>query len=149
MANETMLALGAFRFSIDTAAYQQLERQSSYKWEEVERFGQAPLMQYCGYDSETISLQGTILPEYKGGLGQMSQMRVQASLGISLPLVSGTGNYFGLWVIESINEAQEVFWANGTPRKINFQINLKKYAEVTLKIGPFNVSASGLLGSLQ
>jgi hypothetical protein len=83
MANDTMLALGAFRFSISTAAYQQLERQSSYKWEEVERFGQAPLMQYCGYDSETISLQGTILPEYKGGLGQMSQMRVQASLGIA------------------------------------------------------------------
>ena len=149
MANDTMLALGAFRFSISTAAYQQLERQSSYKWEEVERFGQAPLMQYCGYDSETISLQGTILPEYKGGLGQMSQMRVQASLGIALPLVTGTGNYYGLWVVESITEAQEVFWSNVQPRKIDFQINLKKYAEVTLKIGPFNVSASGLLGSLQ
>jgi phage protein U len=148
MANDTMLALGAFRFSISTAAYQQLERQSSYKWEEVERFGQAPLMQYCGYDSETISLQGTILPEYKGGLGQMSQIRVQASLGIALPLVTGTGNYYGLWVVESVNEAQEVFWSNGTPRKIDFQINLKKYAEVTLKIGPFNVSVSGLLGSL-
>lgn len=149
MANDTMLALGAFRFSISTAAYQQLERQSSYKWEEVERFGQPPLMQYCGYDSETISLKGTILPEYKGGLGQMSQMRVQASLGIALPLVTGTGNYYGLWVVESITEAQEVFWSNGQPRKIDFQINLKKYAEVTLKIGPFNVSASGLLGSLR
>jgi phage protein U len=52
-------------------------------------------------------------------------------------------------VVESITEAQEVFWSNGQPRKIDFQINLKKYAEVTLKIGPFNVSASGLLGSLQ
>jgi phage protein U len=135
MANDTMLALGAFRFSISTAAYQQLERQSSYKWEEVERFGQAPLMQYCGYDSETISLQGTILPEYKGGLGQMSQMRVQASLGIALPLVTGTGNYYGLWVVESITEAQEVFWSNGQPRKIDFQINLKKYLNYLSTMG--------------
>ncbi|NBR48803.1 phage tail protein [bacterium] len=149
MANDTMLALGSFRFSISTAAYQQLERQSSYKWEEVERFGQAPLMQYCGYDSETISLQGTILPEYKGGLGQMSQMRIQAARGIPLPLVTGTGFFFGLWVIEAINEAQEIFWSNGQPRKIGFQIALKKYDKISLKIGPFNVSTSGLLGSLQ
>lgn len=143
-----MMALGAFRFCIDTAAYQDLRRESSYNWMEQERIGSTPLLQYTGQGSDSITLDGVIYPETKGGSGQISLMRLQADLGLPLPLISGTGNYFGLWCIAGIREGQEIFWANGRPRKQTFSIALKKYGELTLKIGPFNVSASGLLGAI-
>jgi len=142
------MALGAFRFSLDTAAYQKLQRDTEFAWKEIERFGQAPLMQFCGPGADEISLTGVIFPGYRGGSGQISQMRLQAALGVQLPLVSGLGNYFGLWCVGSISEGQEVFWADGSFRKQEFTVTLKKYGEITLKVGGFNVSASGLLGAI-
>jgi phage protein U len=89
-----------------------------------------------------------ILPEFKGGVGQINQLRTQAGLGLPLPLISGRGNYFGLFVVGSIHEGQTVFWPDGTPRRVEFSVTIKKYNEIGLKIGNFNVSASGLLGAL-
>lgn len=146
--NFVMMALGAFRFALDTAAYQTLVRNTNYSWAAFERFRLAPLHQFTGQSSDTIQLDGTILPGFKGGLAQINLMRAQADLGLPLPLVTGRGAYLGLWVIESISEHQEVFWPDGTPRKIDFSIALKKYNEPTIKVGGFNVSASGLLAAI-
>lgn len=142
------MALGAFRFSLDTAAYQKLQRDTEFAWQPIERFGQAPLMQFCGPGTDEISLAGVIFPGFRGGSGQISQMRLQAALGIALPLVSGMGNYFGQWCVAAISEGQEVFWADGSFRKQEFTVTLRKYGEITLKVGGFNISASGLLGAI-
>jgi uncharacterized protein len=145
---EIMMALGAFRFSLDTAAYQQLTRETSYSLPEHARTGKEPILQFTGKGSDTISLQGTILPGFKGGTGQVSQMRIQADLGIPLTLISGTGNFFGLWYVQSISEQQEIFWPDGSFRKQGFTVDLKKYGELTISVGGFSVSASGLLGAI-
>lgn len=146
--NFVMMALGAFRFALDTAAYQSLERESSYTWASHERFGAGPLHQFTGPGTDTIRMEGMILPYFRGGTGQIQQMRTQAETGIPLSLITGRGTYMGLWVVESISEKQEIFWADGTPRKLEFTIALKKYNEPTIKIGNFNVSASGLLAAI-
>lgn len=146
--NFVMLALGAYRFSLDTAAYQQFSRETQYNWPEQERTGLGPLLQHTGPGSDSITLQGVILPEFKGGTGQLSLMRGQADLGVPLPLISGRGNYFGLFVIASIHEGQTVFWPDGTPRRVEFTVTLKKYNEISMKVGNYNVSVSGLLGAL-
>lgn len=146
--NFVMMALGAFRFALSTAAYQSLERETAFTWASHERFGSGPLHQFTGPGSDTIRMEGMILPHFKGGLGQVQQMRSQAEIGLPLSLVTGRGTYLGLWVVESISEKQEIFWADGTPRKIEFTIALKKYNEPTIKIGNFNVSASGLLAAI-
>ena len=146
--NFVMLALGAYRFSLDTAAYQTFSRETQYNWPEQERTGLGPLLQHTGPGTDSITLQGVILPEFKGGVGQINQLRTQAGLGLPLPLISGRGNYFGLFVVGSIHEGQTVFWPDGTPRRVEFSVTIKKYNEIGLKIGNFNVSASGLLGAL-
>jgi phage tail protein len=148
MQKFVMMALGVYRFALATAAYQQLNRQCNYHWSKHARVGKGPLKQYMGEEDDQISLSGVIFPEFRGGTGQVAQMRLQAGLGLPLPLISGVGNYLGLWVITSIGEGQEIFWADGKPRKIEFQLNLEKYNELTVKILGHNVSASGLLGSI-
>jgi len=135
-----MMILGAYRFCISNAAYQSLARATEYKWEEQQRLGADPAMQFIGNGTETITLEGTIYPQFKGGLRQITLMRVEAGLGVPLLLISGNGQAFGRWCITSINETQTVFMKDGTPRKIVFSMTLKRYGEEKQR---------GLLGIVQ
>lgn len=96
---EAMLALGDYRFSLDTSAYQQFERQATYNWPEQARLGNAPALQFTGRGGETIHLSGIIYPFFKGGLSQVQSMRAMAGKGKALQLVSGVGDNLGRWVI--------------------------------------------------
>jgi phage protein U len=123
-----MMALGAYRFKIDTAAYQQLQQTTEYRWESQERIGRHPAMQFIGAGHTTIKLDGIIYPHFKSaGINQIEAMRAQAGLGIPLTLVSGYGKIFGLFVIMSVDETQTYHIANGAPRKQEFSIELKSY----------------------
>ena len=130
---DVMLALGNFRFSLDTAAYNELQRSTGFTWADQARIGTNPALQFTGKEAETINLKGLIIPEYKGGLGQLKDMRKIGHEGKPLKLVSGTGEYLGEWVITNITETQNVFGQAGTPRKVEFGIALKRYDDPTLK----------------
>lgn len=118
------MALGPYRFSVATAAYQQLERSSSWRWAAVDRVGARPVQQYIGPGDDTITLDGTIYPYYSGGLGQVSEMRALAGGGESLLMVDGTGRVWGKFCITEVRETQTTFFAGGQPRKIDFTISL-------------------------
>ena len=135
-----MMLLGAYRFCIGNAAYQSLARSSEYKWEEQKRLLGEPAMQFMGAGAETITLEGVVYPQFRGGLRQVALMRAQAGLGIPLMLISGNGNAFGRWCITAVNETQAFFLKDGTARKIAFTLTLKKYGEE---------KQAGLLGIVQ
>jgi phage protein U len=124
-----MMILGNYRFSIDSAAYQTFARSSEYRWEELKRIGKESAMQFLGNGTDTITLEGTIYPLYRGGIGQIEHMRSEAGQGIPLMLISGNGTAFGRWCIVSVTEHQETFLKDGSPRKLTFSITLKKYGE--------------------
>lgn len=125
----TMMMLGQYRFSINSAAYQSFTRSTEYRWEEQKRLGKDPAMQYVGPGTDTITLEGTIYPHFKGGVSQVDSMRSQASTGEPLMLISGNGKAFGRWCITSISDTQTTFMKNGAPRKVTFSLTLKKYGE--------------------
>ena len=131
--NETMLALGDFRFSIDTAAYERLVRSRSWEWSEQPLVGGFSAMQLTGKSAPAISLSGVIYPEHKGGYEQVGAMTTEADKGTPLDLLAFTndeaGVSLGQWVITSVVDSQRVFRSNGAPRAIEFSINLKRYAE--------------------
>jgi phage protein U len=123
-----MMALGAYRFAIGTAAYQQLQQTNEYRWESQERIGRHPAMQFIGAGHTTITLEGAIYPHFKSaGINQIELMRAQAGLGIPLNLISGYGKIFGLFVIMTVDETQTFHLANGAPRKQEFSVELKSY----------------------
>lgn len=124
-----MMILGVYRFCVSNASYQSLKRQTEYKWQEVGRIGAEPALQFTGKGLETIELEGVIYPQFKGGLRQVTLMRAEAGLGTPLMLISGNGFAFGKWCIASVSENQSVFLKDGSPRKIEFTMTLKKYGE--------------------
>ena len=46
MSNEMMMALGDFRFAINTAAYNSLRRTHEYRWQAQNRLQQRPSQQF-------------------------------------------------------------------------------------------------------
>ena len=125
----TMMKLGQYTFALETAAYQQLRRSVEYRWQSQDRLSHDPAMQYLGRGKEQIGLDGIIYPHFKGGLNQISAMKKTANAGKPLILTDGLGNVWGLWVIEQIEETQEIFTKSGIPRKISFNLTLSKYGE--------------------
>ena len=124
---DTQMILGCYRFCISNAAYQTLKRRTHFKWQSVERLGLDPALQYTGKSTERIDLDGTIYPQYQGGLSQIVFMRQEATLGKPLLLIAGNGFTFGRWCIANITETHSTFLSDGTPRKIEFKLGLKQY----------------------
>lgn len=121
-----MLALGMFVFSLSTAAYQELQRQTEWRHASNSRIGMAPARQFLGRGDDSISLPGVILPELAGTALSLDAVRLMANTGKAWPLVEGSGRIYGLWVVDSLTETKTVFFSDGTPRRIEFNISLKR-----------------------
>jgi phage protein U len=134
-----MLILGDFMFSLNTAAFQEMQRSTDYKWASQERFGKHEALQYVGPGSDTITLPGVIYPNYRGSTAQITKLRALAAKGQPLLMIDGTGNVLGRWVIESIEEKRSNFAALGIARKQEFTIKLKHFDG-----GEFNVLVNAI-----
>ncbi len=126
---ETMIALGEFRFSMDTAAYQELTHSNQYRWQSQDRLSREPALQFIGAGQEKIELSGVIYPHYRGGVKQIEDMRKIAGKGEPLLLVDGLGFVWGQWVIVQIDETSSMFVANGLPQKQSFKLILNRYGD--------------------
>ncbi|MGU9822007.1 phage tail protein [Pseudomonas sp. FP597] len=121
-----MLSLGMFVFSLSTLAYQELQRQTNWRHASNSRVGAAPALQFVGRGDDTITLPGILLPELAGSILSLDALRLMANTGKAWPMVEGTGRIYGLWVIESLSETKTLFFRDGTPRRIEFTLNLKR-----------------------
>ncbi|AQX20258.1 MULTISPECIES: phage tail protein [unclassified Bartonella] len=121
-----MLALGDFIFSVNTAAYQELEMTYDVPWVEQGRLGSKAAFQLPAIANAEYSLSGVIYPNFKGSYGQLDRLRSMAHVGPHL-LVSGKGKIFGKFVILSLDEKQSFFHKNGDPRKQEFTLQLREY----------------------
>ena len=121
-----MMALGMFVFSLPTAAYQELQRQTDWRHASNSRIGAAPARQFGGRGEDAITLPGIIFPELAGSALSLDAIRLMANTGKAWPMVEGTGRIYGLWVIESLSENKTIFFSDGTPRRIEFTLSLKR-----------------------
>lgn len=124
-----MMKLGRYAFSLNTAAYQELQHSAAYRWTAQERHGQHAALQYLGPGEDSLSLSGAIYPHLAGAADQVEKMRTEAALGEPLLLVDGLGRIHGKWVILNATETQRVFFADGVPRKIEFSLKLRYFGE--------------------
>jgi len=129
MAAQILMTLGGFQFEINTAAHDQLQRQSAYRWEKQDRLGREPAMQFIGKGEEKINLNGVIYPHFRGGLGQLNTMRTMAEGGEPLQLIDGLGNVLGQYCITQVQETQTVYVGPGIPRHVDFSMELARYGE--------------------
>ena len=96
---------------------------------QADRLGRHSARQFLGPGENTIDLKGKVFPAYRRGRGKIDAMRAEAGKREPLRLVSGTGAVFGLWVILRIREEGRAHLAGGTPRQIDFELQLGYYGK--------------------
>ncbi|WP_252275219.1 phage tail protein [Pseudomonas subflava] len=121
-----MMTLGMFVFGLPTLAYQELQRTTDWRHGSTSRIGTNPGKQFMGRGDDKIALPGTLLPGLVGSPLSLDVLRKMADTGKAWPLISGTGRIYGIWVITSITETQQIFFEDGTARRYEFTINLER-----------------------
>lgn len=129
-----MMCLGLFVFSLETAAYQELQRQTEWKHPGNARVGARDAHQFTGPGEDTITLSGWIAPELTGSIFSLDALRTMADTGQAWILVQGTGRIYGTYVITSMTEGKTLLGKNGDPRRIDFSLTLKRTDESVLSL---------------
>lgn len=121
-----MLALGLFVFGLETLPYQDFQRSTDWRHASNSRVGRRAGRQFIGVGEDAITLTGVLYPEITGGKLNLAMIRYMAETGKAWPLMQGTGDYFGLYIIESVEERGSLFFPDGTARKIEFTLKLTR-----------------------
>lgn len=125
----TLLMLGGFKFSLNTAVFQEVQRSTSWRWPAQERVGQYDALQFTGPGDDRVTLPGVVYTDFRGGVAQVESLRQIAAQGKPVRLISATGEMLGLWVVLSVDETASSFKPDGTPRKQEFNVTIRKYGD--------------------
>ena len=129
-----MMSLGQFVFSLSTLAYQELQRRTSWKHASTSRVGGRNARQFTGAGDDTITLTGWFAPDQGiGKLSSLTELRTMADEGDAYALVDGTGTVYGAFVIEGVDEGQSLHQKDGTPRRVEFTLNLTRVDDGLVK----------------
>lgn len=121
-----MMFLGLFYFTVPTLAPQDLQRKADWRHARSSRVGARDASQFVGPGPETVSLAGVAYAELSNGRASLDELRDMADSGEVWPLGDGTGRIHGYFVITAIDERQKHFFPDGTPRQIDFAIDLER-----------------------
>lgn len=119
----------AFYCNLDTAAFDELQRQTEYRWASQERLSRRPAQQAIGIGEEKLTIKGAIFPAFKGGTKQLDTLRTMAALLLPLGLTTGYGLVLGNWCLKSIQEDQSALLHGGIPRKQGFTLEFTRYGD--------------------
>ncbi|MCL1124169.1 phage tail protein [Shewanella surugensis] len=126
----TMLSLGGFKFSVDTAAYNELTKTYEWRWKSQSRIGQSDLLQYTGKAANKVQLNGVIATTLNNvGTKQIDKLVSMADEVKPNLLVSGTGDVLGYWCITRLNQVDSKFVKGGLPRQQTFNLELVFYGD--------------------
>lgn len=124
-----LMNLGNFQFEVNTAAYQALRRNTTFRWAKNDRLTRTPSRQFVGQGDDKITLSGRIYTAHAGGLGQLDAMREMGKNAIPLMLIDGYGKVYGEYVIDKVTEMQSNFIPGGKPRRQDFTLEISAYGE--------------------
>lgn len=116
-------------FNLDTSAFDQLTRQSEFRWASQERLTRRPAQQSPGLGDERITLRGAIFPHWRGGLGQLDTLRQIGARRDPLNMITGYGRDLGVWCLTRVEEEQAALLHGGIPRKQSFTLEFVRYGE--------------------
>lgn len=122
-----LMALGAFTFQISTAPFAEIKRSTTQRWAEKQRVGKGAAQQHLGPGEDTITVECRLHAELTGGAENVDRLRAMMATGKAWILTAGTGEVMGRYIITGIDDTRSVLDADGSPRKINFGLTLKRY----------------------
>ncbi|UWS68432.1 phage tail protein [Pseudomonas mosselii] len=115
-----------YYFNLDTAAFDELRRQTSARWAGQERLTRTIAQQAVGQGEDKITLKGVIFTS-RGGIKQLDALRTIVRRLQPISLVTGYGDVLGTWCLTNLDEEQGALLAGGIPRKQGFSLEFVSY----------------------
>ncbi|EIZ77783.1 phage P2 GpU family protein [Novosphingobium sp. Rr 2-17] len=119
-----LMALGMYLFEMGTLPFEDMQRKTDWQHARSARVGARDATQFTGPGNETISLSGAVYTELTDGRVSLDDLRAMADEGNAWPLVGGAGDVYGSFVITAIDERHAYLMSDGTPRRIDFGVDL-------------------------
>lgn len=121
--NLVHMRLGRFRFGMRRTGYTDLERHIDFALAPQERIFTRTSQQYMGIGEENVRIRGVLFPKDPrfGGMAQLNAMRGASK---SYGLGSSLGVWHGRWFVRGITDNQKHFHPDGTPRMVEFTVEL-------------------------
>lgn len=130
-----------------TAAFKASDGKTEELVKIMQDIGKRDAYQFLGVGEENMTLAGVLYPELTGGKLTMTTLRLMAEEGRAWPLLDGTGMIYGMYVISRVSETGSIFFADGTPRKIDFTLSLTRVDESLAALyGDIGKQAESLIG---
>lgn len=121
-----LMALGQFVFQLTSAPFREHRRERRWRQAGLGRVGLLPARQYLGPEDEINVFTGVLYPELTGGPVTLAALEAMADAGKPYLLLGGDGEVRGYHVIVEINTTRSEFFADGTARRIEFQLALAR-----------------------
>lgn len=119
-----LLLLGEFVFATTFDNVRGLDISTDARLADQEVLHRVPPVQSLGPGKQTIQIEGVILPEHQGGLGQIAGLHRACDDGFPRGLATGYGRWLGLVKIVKVQEKGSYLAYGGLPRKIEFRLEL-------------------------
>ncbi|EKS58829.1 phage tail protein [Citrobacter freundii ATCC 8090 = MTCC 1658 = NBRC 12681] len=124
-----MMVYGMFVFELRTLPHQQLQQNKSWRHVKNERINRSASWQYIGAGEDQITLSGVLYPEITGGEVSLTVLTTQAYTGRPWPLIDGTGQIYGMYVITGLQTTRSELDRYGKAKKIEFSISFQRCDE--------------------
>lgn len=119
--------LKPYYFNLDTAAFDELTRKTAFRWAGQERLTREIAQQAVGQGEDKLTIKGAIFPLFRGGIGQLNELRSIGRRLQPLTLTTGYGEVLGTWCLLSVDEEQGALLPGGIPRKQGFNLEFVAY----------------------
>ena len=124
-----MMVYGMFVFELKTLPHQQLQQNKTWRHVKNERINRSASWQYIGAGEDQITLSGVLYPEITGGEVSLTVLTTQAYTGRPWPLIDGTGQIYGMYVITGLQTTRSELDRYGKAKKIEFSISFQRCDE--------------------
>lgn len=131
---------------VETPGYETLQRDTSFSWIPQGRLNAPLALQFTGPGQDMIVIEGRLWPEFFGGIQTLAALRAAGAAGKPLPLIryhpvqdANTGkllqgiqaDVIGDFVIMRVRSQDKHIGSSGTPRMIEFALELQAYGNDT------------------
>ena len=128
----TLAQLGNVTFTTTAQTFDRLQRSAGWNWVEQARLGREPALQFTGDQAQHITVSGTLYPNQAGAPADpIAKLQALGAERKPRRLVLGDAPSYNLgrWVVERIERTETHHFSNGTPRRADFTLALKKYGD--------------------
>ena len=123
-----LAALGLFVFELASFPFSELTRDNDWSHARAPRVGVRDASQFVGPGQDSITIAGALVPEAAGSYGAIETLRAMANEGDAYEFVDGTGRIWGSYVVTRMTERRQALLDDGTPRRIDFTLDLERVA---------------------